>query len=249
VPHVQTLIAAVALLALSGVLWALESAAGGERVASFAGAMATPPGAHDFWRAASGLADGLAAFTLLLVLWTRGLVPGRRVQLSAVTFLAVGLLVGLVKLLVARERPVHGSSDDYSWPSGHAAAAMALGIALIGAGRTRTILGIALTLVLGASRVALERHWPSDVVAGFGAALLCAAFLQRLPTRLPDAAPRGPLAALAIVVSFVLLVRAGVDDMHWHVREAWRTLLLLALGLALTAPASSDASSAQEVNP
>ncbi|MFN3387730.1 MAG: phosphatase PAP2 family protein [Allosphingosinicella sp.] len=110
----------------------------------------------------------------------------RRRQRDALLILAIGfgarLLVELQKLGFDRMRPDpagHGIAvHSMAFPSGHAANAMAvwLGIALLAAPprlRTPAVLAaLALTAVVGLSRLVLGVHWPSDVVGGwaFGAA-------------------------------------------------------------------------------
>jgi membrane-associated phospholipid phosphatase len=97
-------------------------------------------------------------------------------------FLAIslpGLFVNMVKHIVGRARPGVGGSIDpflfnpFSWPaayaslpSGHAATAFSV---LVAFGtlwpRARAILWI-YALAIGASRVAVTAHYPSDVLAG-----------------------------------------------------------------------------------
>ncbi|EJW13402.1 PA-phosphatase related phosphoesterase [Rhodovulum sp. PH10] len=101
------------------------------------------------------------------------------------------LLTSLTKLAIARPRPdlvAHlVQVDSYSFPSGHATASavtfLTLGTLLA---RVQTgwrlkayVIGVALalTITIGASRVYLGVHWPTDVLAGWclGAAwaMLC----------------------------------------------------------------------------
>lgn len=193
-----------------------------------------------FWKSASGLADGLATGLLLALLWCRGLVRADRVQVAVLTFLLSGLLVNLVKVIVQRGRPF--DADSYAWPSGHSASAASLALVFGGVSRSRTILAIALAIVLGASRVALGRHWPADVLAGFACAMFTAAAVERLPTKLPAMPPRRILAAVVGLVAAGLLVRAGTKDLNWHMREAWRAVCILGIALTLTASSNGDRS-------
>ncbi|HEY2853249.1 MAG TPA: phosphatase PAP2 family protein [Gemmatimonadaceae bacterium] len=90
----------------------------------------------------------------------------------------------IAKHFIARQRPAHGYAIDptYAFPSGHATLAAAVcgtlayvlwrerllrGAAAIG-------VGIALPVVVGASRLYLDMHWATDVAAGWLAGLIIA---------------------------------------------------------------------------
>ena len=124
---------------------------------------------------------------------------------------AVGLLVSLggslavssiVKILVERPRPplaLHAIFEvDYSFPSNHATAAMALYGFLIFAlwhlhAKWRffwTPVLCALIIAIGFSRIYLGVHYPSDVLAGYAIGLFfafigarCTRALERIGTR------------------------------------------------------------------
>ncbi len=84
-------------------------------------------------------------------------------------------LVALIKLAVARARPMLGSnaSLDSSFPSGHtvAVAAFATAVALVSVGiwpKTRVVassMAVAWILLVALSRLVLGVHWPTDVLA------------------------------------------------------------------------------------
>ena len=105
------------------------------------------------------------------------------------------------KLWVARPRPDLFPAwlempGDWSYPSAHAMQATAAALAwLLVARRTRTLwtilLGLAVLLV-GLSRIYLQVHFPSDVVAGILAALLWVAGLHALLLRPAAAGHRKP---------------------------------------------------------
>lgn len=124
----------------------------------------------------------------------------RRTALLLIAVFGGRFLVELQKLIFNRPRP--GVSphlvavDSYSFPSGHAANAMitflAIGLLLPVAQRNRAIavgIGLALALQVGASRVMLGVHWPTDVIGGWAFALLWVMSCMRLASTRPDAEP------------------------------------------------------------
>lgn len=147
---------------------------------------ATPARTRRVWRVITHL--GGARFTVAVSLaplaiggaWREG-------ALHALAILVFShLAVQLVKRTVGRPRPSRGIScealiaepDRFSFPSGHAAAAMsvALGYATVSpsAGAPLAMLAI----IVGFSRVALAVHYPGDVVAGQGLAIVTALVWQ-----------------------------------------------------------------------
>ena len=138
----------------------------------------------------------------LLVVTIAGflLVRGRRVAALLLVCSAAGamLLSGALKALFARARPdvVEQLVGVYSssFPSGHALLSAAIYL-MLGALLAREFPGAAprryvmttallLTLLIGASRVYLGVHWPSDVLAGWFVGALwawgCWKFAKRL---------------------------------------------------------------------
>ena len=101
-------------------------------------------------------------------------------RLLGLTYFGAFLMTLLLKMAVGRERPLlHAAlaefvGADWSFPSGHTthAAAFALGLWLLAARhrpRWRVSVGIVLGTVAGLvaiSRLYLQVHWPSDVLAG-----------------------------------------------------------------------------------
>ena len=88
------------------------------------------------------------------------------------------LATNAIKAILARPRPHGGlvATASYSWPSGHAASSIALygALALLAARHvpevTRVVIWIVLVLatgLIGATRVYLGVHYPSDVLAGW----------------------------------------------------------------------------------
>lgn len=129
----------------------------------------------------AGGAVGIVATTMLLVVASlrRGLVA--QAVLVLVVTIGVQVLVALAKHGYERERPDLGSAiplpSSFSFPSGHAAGGIAVfGLAGLILASTRTdgrsrrrlvAAGLALGLLVGASRVVLGVHYVSDVLAGF----------------------------------------------------------------------------------
>lgn len=117
------------------------------------------------------------AFTTLLAVTSLWL--GRRRQGVLVGVSVAGAILGsiLIKRLVARPRPELlpplAEVSRFSFPSGHAVATAALGVALVLATRgTRWLLPTALVttlvvVVAAAAQLLLALHHPSDVLAGW----------------------------------------------------------------------------------
>ena len=121
----------------------------------------------------------------------------RRVDAVLVIVVAAGafLLTTGLKQVYERARPDAGSAirlpHSYSFPSGHAATGIAVFglLAVLLAERSRTrhagvlwlLCGFSLGAAVGVSRVVLNVHFVSDVIAGFcvGLAWLCACLLVR----------------------------------------------------------------------
>jgi len=113
----------------------------------------------------------------------------RRVALSGAT---AWTLAQAAKPLLPRERPYQADGAERlvvepagtSWPSGHSAVAAAMASTL-GEGRgalTRALLtGVA--AAVGASRVYVGVHHPSDAVAGYGIGALSASFVRLVSRR------------------------------------------------------------------
>ena len=103
------------------------------------------------------------------------------VGVDALATLAIShALVQLVKRGVGRPRPSLGTGwsplaiepDRFSFPSGHAAAAMSIGFIYACAFPAFAMPLIAAATAVGLSRVVLGVHYPGDVVAGQALAVL-----------------------------------------------------------------------------
>lgn len=140
------------------------------------------------WVTHAGDAATTIALSLLLLA-----IPATR-QLGLIASLAnLGshLVVQLLKRTMVRRRPsvllphVHplvAIPDHYSFPSGHACAAMAIAMSIVLVEPIAGIPAMLLALGVGVSRVYLRVHYPTDVlvgqILGAGAALLVASSLS-----------------------------------------------------------------------
>lgn len=135
----------------------------------------------------------LALLVTLFLAWRRR----RRAALFLIMVIGGRFLVELQKVVIARPRPDEApplaAVYSLAFPSGHAANAMitALAIALLLPVRQRNRaiavgIGIALALQIGASRVMLGVHWPSDVVGGWAFGLMWVIICMRLASVRPD---------------------------------------------------------------
>lgn len=105
---------------------------------------------------------------------------------TAVALLVAFLISQIIKRSVSRERPAEATSgrtvidppDRFSFPSGHSAAAMAVAAMYALTFPSVGIWLLPLAALVGYSRVALGVHYPLDVIAGQGIALLTALLLR-----------------------------------------------------------------------
>jgi len=132
-----------------------------------------------FTKAGNGLpaAAGLG----LSYLWARHAGNDRLAEASSVSFealLSTGLWVEIIKRGTARHRPTndnngrffqYGEKDTSSFPSGHAAGAFTIATVFAHVyddHKWVPWVAYGTATLIGASRVALGRHFPSDVIAG-----------------------------------------------------------------------------------
>lgn len=143
-----------------------------------------------FFQAATWLGSGyvLAPATILLVVLLAASRQWVATWLMGITYFGASLTTWILKQAIERERPTlypalaEIPNMDWSFPSGHAthAAAFALGLWLLMREQrsgARLLAGFALfglVFLVGASRLHLQVHWPSDVLAGLLVATLWA---------------------------------------------------------------------------
>ncbi len=112
----------------------------------------------------------------------------------------------IVKVALRRERPGPGVPRDHwndgglSFPSGHTAAAFAIGTVLAESGDDRhrwlrRVAGYGIGALTGYERLNHDAHWLSDTVAGAAIGIATARFVMK---RREDAAPRGEVALLPL---------------------------------------------------
>lgn len=139
-----------------------------------------------FWITQSGSVRTLTVFSLLVIYW----LYNKKRDISSIIFFIItvaggGLLNVVLKLTFQRNRPSLDTFVDavgYSFPSGHSMGSMIfygfIGYLVISSQRSRTtkfistILLSLFILMIGVSRVYLNAHYPSDVLAGYTAGLI-----------------------------------------------------------------------------
>ncbi|GEM_PF-5623927 len=165
------------------------------------------------WYAATTLSDlghGLFLGALLWNLWIWGM-NRERLQEGILWLLFSGLACSFLKFLVDRDRPF--GAGPHSWPSGHSAAVFSMALFLgKGCRRPWAALYLFLSVLVGGSRVFHLRHYPSDVLGGFGLAALLGPLVRRIPPFFPKALEeRFPRQVALGIGLFVFLV--GVQGM------------------------------------
>jgi membrane-associated phospholipid phosphatase len=136
-----------------------------------------------------GLISAIYGFTVIISYRNDDLKSNRPLFLYVICAFAFGSISGdLMKELFMRARPavllagqIHNSviSDSFSFPSGHAAKSLSLALPFIFMASNKNIINriVKIILLLSStlvcySRIALQKHFPSDILAGFAVALL-----------------------------------------------------------------------------
>ena len=167
----------------------------------------THPGWVQFW-VVFCIVFGPTGFRLMALVLIVAALMRRNVQTALFLIISVelmGLVTEVAKRLAGRPRPATALTDavSLSFPSGHALGVVVGVLALLtvvwplAGPRLRTllsVLGAVLIFTVGFSRVMLNVHHPSDVVAGWALGFLYYLLCVRLmpPRRLTSAAETPP---------------------------------------------------------
>jgi undecaprenyl-diphosphatase len=124
----------------------------------------------------SRLGDGYLYIALALAIWWLDLNQGEDFLLAGVMAFSIELpLFLLLKNTIRRPRPResivgfvprHKPSDEFSFPSGHTAAAFVFATLVAGFYPDFMFPAFIIAGLIGASRVVLGVHYPSDIAAG-----------------------------------------------------------------------------------
>ena len=172
-------VAALALCALAVAVSSTDPLAGEDRLLQRLAVAEGGPW-QDLWGAVARLTDLVplvvvtAAVVLVLLLRRRWWDAADLLLLSA----AVWVVNPVLKSAVARPRPdvvdLPSGLSGWSFPAGHAANTMVLVLALLLVShvdgrrlRWAAVVGVAFVLLTAYAQLALERHYPSDLLAGW----------------------------------------------------------------------------------
>ncbi|MEO0616927.1 MAG: phosphatase PAP2 family protein [Pseudomonadota bacterium] len=142
------------------------------------------PVCRGLFRVASRLGDGVAWYTLLVLITIAGGLPAAVAMLHVgLTALAGVYLYKYLKTRLVRLRPFvsHGEIvartaplDEFSFPSGHTLHAVLFTVMFAYYVPALTFITLPFMLLVAASRVVLGLHYPTDVIAGAAIGLVLA---------------------------------------------------------------------------
>jgi membrane-associated phospholipid phosphatase len=154
------------------------------------------------WLALTALGDGLA---LGIIVGAFVVINPRVVAIGIPLLLLSSLTVNLIKAVLPSLRPAELMDAVHvvgpllrsgSFPSGHAAAAMAAGLSIASycSFRPARAMAVFMAILIGISRIFVGAHFPKDVMAGIVCALVLfliirALFGPSLEARIPDRPP------------------------------------------------------------
>jgi membrane-associated phospholipid phosphatase len=204
-----SLVLVVLLLGASGVVWLWEAHGGKERFMPLMQRLFPIGGeATQSWRLLSAMGTGWI-LTVCLLCWLLVSRAPERVLWCLLALAAAGLVVAMLKGLIGRVRPDGG--DRTAWPSGHSAAVFAVAT-LFPSERVRMVAAYPFAMLVGCARVALQRHFPADVLAGAAFGVLCGVVLQRWHQAAPAWLRSPALALVAGAALFgICVLRGGID--------------------------------------
>ena len=191
-PFAIAILFAIPLIVLTGLVWT-GSTENFDHVWRQAALDADPPAAVSIWKSVTFLGSGLVitSFTLAVILALALLKQWFSARYIAFVMLGAVAIETAMKWGVHRARPdevvAYAMPTSFSFPSGHAlfatafygSCAVVVLTRLTGSARALVwVTAAILVLAIGASRIFLGVHYPSDVIAGFLAGALCIAVMQ-----------------------------------------------------------------------
>lgn len=127
-----------------------------------------------FWRGVTHVGGARSSIALAVLPIALPGVTANDVSVALWILTLSHLVVQLIKRTAGRGRPEYGMSmasliaapDRFSFPSGHACAAMAIALAWSTTVPMLTIPLVAVATLVGWSRVRLAVHYPGDIIVG-----------------------------------------------------------------------------------